>query len=241
MKNTKWFWGLIILGAGILLILSALGIGEEIGLLRVIGSALLLGISVESLVKSRFFLFPIPLALAVYLWRDTLGFADLNLTLLLIAAVVVGIGLSILFHKKQHHEFTFHGPEKWKDAGTSFGQTETQEILGENELINLEASFSEQIKYIHATNLKRANLSSNFAEMVVYFDQCQISEEGLTIHISGNFTEMVLNVPRAWAIENQVSVFAASVNTVNEKAVEGKAKVLLNGSINFGELKIVYI
>ena len=135
MKKTKWFWGFIILAAGILLVLSALGVGQEIGILRVLGSVLLLGISVESLVKSRFFLFPIPLALASYLWRGELGFPDLNLTLLLVAAVVVGIGLSILFHKKNHHEFSFHKEETWKEAGADFGKSGQQQVIDRKSVV----------------------------------------------------------------------------------------------------------
>lgn len=241
MKSHKWFWGLIILGAGALLLLSAFGIGEQFDFFRIVGSALLLGISIESLLKSRFFLFPIPLALAVYLWRVQLGFPNLNVTLLLAAAVVVGIGLSTIFHKKGQHEFVFKHHDGWKPAGTTMGSSETQEVLNDNEYVSLEANFSEQIKYIHSTNLKQANIASNFAEMVVYFDQCQISNEGLKINISGNFTEIVLNVPRAWKIDSQISIFAANVRGVNENVTEGKEKVTLTGSINFGDVKIVYI
>lgn len=240
MKKTKWFWGLIILAAGILLVLSALGIGQEIGILRVLGSVLLLGISIESLVKSRFFLFPIPLSLAAYLWRGELGYPDLNLTLLLVAAVVVGIGLSILFHKKSQHSFSFHKEENWKEAGTDFGKS-GQQVMNGNEFISIEANFSEQIKYVHAENLKKASIASNFAETVVYFDQCQVSEEGLQIQISGNFTEIVLHLPRAWRLENHISVFAATVTGADRLSADGQTKVIMSGNINFGEVKIVAI
>ncbi len=241
MKKTKWFWGLIILTAGVLLVLSALGVGQEIGLLRVLGSALLVGISIESLVRARFFLFPLPLALTAYLWRNELGFTEINLTLLLVAAVVVGIGLSILFRKKTHSEFKFHKEASWKNVGEASGPSGQQQVMSANEQVNIEANFSEQIKYVHADNLKKANISSNFAETVVYFDQCQVAEEGLVIHVSGNFTEIVLHVPSAWKLENQISVFAATVNGVDRMPPGGVTKVLLNGSINFGEVKIVPI
>lgn len=232
MKNHKWFWGLIVFGAGILLLLSALGIGEGFDLFRIIGSVLLFGISVESLIRSRFFLFPIPLALIVYLWRTPLGFAGLNITMLLVAAALLGIGLSIIFHKKSHREIVFKKSGEWK---------QTEEILSDNEFVTLESNFGEQIKYIHAGNLKQATINSNFAKMVVYFDQCKVSEEGLKINISGNFTEIVLHIPRAWSIENNVSIFAATITGLTEKGIDSLTKAVLSGSINFGEVKIVYI
>jgi len=241
MKNNKWFWGLIILGAGVMLLLSALGIGENYGLFRVIGTALLLGISIESLYKSRFFLFPIPLALALYIWRVQIGYTELNITLLLAAAVLLGIGLSIIFHKKTHHDFSFSNTGDWKKSNSFSDSKSTQEVLTDNELVNLEANFSKQIKYIHAGNLKQANISSNFAEMSVYFDQCKVHEEGLKINISGNFTEIALHVPRDWRIENHVSIFAATIKGLNEHTSNGTANVSLQGSVNFGELKIIYI
>ena len=62
----KVLWPVLILGSGILLLLKAFGIGEEFGTFRVIGSLILLGISLASLIRYQFFTFLVPLSLIAY-------------------------------------------------------------------------------------------------------------------------------------------------------------------------------
>lgn len=233
MKTSKLFWGLLVIGAGVLLLLYAFGLGAEYDVFKIIGSLLLLAVSVASLAKFRFVLFFIPLALIAYLWRVPLGIASLNIGLLLAAAALLGIGLSVLFRKRGHHHHA-----KTTEEG-EWGKTE--EILNENEFINIESNLGENIKYIHASNLKRVKIKSNFASTKVYFDQCQISSEGLEINISGNFSEVILNIPKEWSLDNRISAFAGAVTNLATRPAESKADVKLTGSVNFAELKILYV
>ena len=232
MKMRKVLWGLLIIGAGLMLLLNALGVGEEYDVVRIIGSCILLGIAVTSVAKFEWILFFIPLAVIAYLWRIQLGFADLNIGLLLGAAVLLGIGLSIIVHKRNHFKHVDVKHDEW-------GKTE--ETLNENESVSVDASLGEHIKYIHAGNLKKAQIKSNFASVKVYFDQCQVSSEGLQIIVNSNFSETVLNVPKGWTFDNQVNCFAGAVTNVSDKTADGGIHVLLTGSVNFAELKVNYI
>ena len=239
MKTSKILWGLLIVGCGILLLLYAFGIGEEYDAFRIIGSALLLGIAITNVAQLHFFLFTIPLSLIVYLWRTTLGLPeDTNVWLLLGAAALLGIGLETIFHKKQPCQVKVrHDGEEWKDV-TDW--KESSEVLTDNEFVNIESSFGEHTKYIHASNLKRVNIASNFSSVKIYFDQCQISSEGLRINVSSNFSGVVLSVPRDWSIVNHITTFAGSVSDQVSPAA-GEKRVELQGSVNFAEVKIIRV
>src|ERR1035437_2000206 len=93
MKRHSIFWGGILLGSGVLLVLYALGIGSQFALVPVIGSLLLLAVSISSFAELNFVFGLLPLPIIAYLWRDRLGIADMNLWLLLVAAFLLGIGL----------------------------------------------------------------------------------------------------------------------------------------------------
>ena len=233
MTLRKVLWGLLIVGCGVMLLLAAVGIDTEYDLFRIIGSVLLLGIAITNLAKLWFLLATIPVALIAYLWRSPLGFPDMDIKLLLAAAVVLGIGLSIIFRKRN-----FHVNINTKDDDH---QKLSEETLSDKEFVAIEASFGEYTKYVHADNLKKVNITSNFSNVKAYFDQCQINSEGLVIHVSGNFSGIVLTVPKSWAVENHISTFAASVNHVDDSGTAKDGKVVLRGSLNFAEVKIVHV
>lgn len=239
-KTGRIFWAILILGGGILLALSAVGIGLDSDPYRIVGSLLLLGVAVTSLVKVRFFFTVLPLAGIVYLWRDLIGFPDAKLWPLLGAGALIGIALSILFHRK--HEFPEFSIHRHGDDDDDDGMKEVaSENLDADESVTIEASFGEQTKYLHSDHLKRVNLNGNFAEVKVYFDECRLHPDGLTIHVSGSFCGIELMVPRVWAVENRISSFAAAVNDTGRETAPSQGKVTLVGSLNFAELKLVRV
>jgi hypothetical protein len=95
--------------------------------------------------------------------------------------------------------------------------------LNEDEFVTVEANFGEFTKYIHASNLKRVRLNCNASSMKIYFDQCQISPEGLEIVLNTNFSGVILHVPRSWTIDNQLAVTAGAVNGPLQPGATGQA------------------
>ncbi|NLW11085.1 MAG: hypothetical protein GX028_03615 [Clostridiaceae bacterium] len=231
MKTDKVLWGLLFLGGGIVLLLAALGIGMEFELMKVISSILLLGIALTSFIRFRFFLSMVPLAFVVYIWKEQLGLENVNLWLLILASVVLSIGLSIIFQRKHHFRSHKHS-DTW---------SETKEVINDDEYVTIDSSFGEQTKYVHASNLKQVNIGGHFSTQKIFFDQCQISPEGLKIDISANFCEITINMPREWRIVNKVNVFAGSVKESDTLSADVRTPVELRGSVSFAEVDINYI
>jgi hypothetical protein len=253
MKSTnriagRIFWAILILGGAVLLTLSALGIGLESSPVKILGSLLLVGVAVSSAVKLRFFFAALPLAGIAAIWRAELGYPDMNVWLVLGAGALLGIALSILFHRKHDWKSHLHvhgdaddddddSCEGCKDVTGSAGRSST-ETLDADETVDIESRFGEQTKYIHSEHLKRVTLSASFAEVKAYFDQCKVHPDGLTIHVSGNFCGIELSLPKDWAVENRISVFAGAVNESGRETAPSAGKVTLVGSLNFGEIKV---
>ena len=245
MKNHSIFWGIILLGGGAILVLNALGIGAAFQLVPMLGSLLLLAISVVSFARLNFVTGLLPLPIITYLWRDQLGIHDMNLWMLLLAALLLGIGLSSIFwrFKKKRFEGRCHSghhgrhgdwsSEEWPSGGTI---TSTDD----SEYVDVDSSFGEQVKYVRSENLKKVKIDSNFSSVKVYFDQCKVSPEGAVINVDCNFSGVVLYVPRTWNLTNQIHVFAGSVDGATISSGE-LTPVTLIGNVNFGNVKIVYL
>lgn len=246
MRKHSIFWGIILLGGGVLLLLNALGIGTQFELVPMLGSILLLAISVVSLVQLNFVMGFLPLSVIAYLWRDNIGLPDKNIWLVFVAALLLGIGLSSIFWKAKKARFAgrHRRGDKWgsgdKCGHGDWSSAGTVTSSEDGEFVNVDSNFGEHVKYVRSTNLKKVKIDGNFSSIKVYFDQCQISPEGATIYVDCNFAGVILYVPRTWNLDNQMHVFAGSVDGITLSTGD-YTTVALIGEVHFGEVKIVYI
>ena len=100
--------------------------------------------------------------------------------------------------------------------------------------------FGSTTKYIRSKNLMRADLSSSFGEMSVFFDGAVPQENKVTIDCHVAFGQMNIFIPKEWKILNKVSVTLgdcqdrASAGDFNDDAIQ----CTITGSVSFGELQI---
>ena len=237
MKRHSIFWGVIVIAGGVLLLLNALGIGSSFDLVPALGSLVLLAVSIASFAELNFVFGLLPLSVITFLWRDKIGIPDLQLWPILLAALLLGIGLSIIFGRFKKHKF-----EKcWE--GHSHGEFTTSESItsgDENEFVNIESTFGEATKYIRSSNLKKVSIESSFSTTKVYFDQCQLSPEGASIYVDCNFASVILYIPRTWNIDNQAHAAFGSVDGASMSSGDF-VKVTLIGEVHFGSVMINYI
>ena len=243
MRKHSIFWAILLLGGGALLVIHALGLGTGIGLFATIASLLLLAVSVMSFVDLNFTMALLPFPIIAYLWRDTIGFPNMNIWYLLLAALLVGIGLDTIFWRAKRKRFSERHPGHWKhtDRCDSNGEW-TGSITSEDDSDNIvvETSFGEQVKYVRSQNLKSARILNRFGSCKVYFDQCSTSPEGFELYIDNSFGAIVCYVPRNWNIDNQAKVFAGAVEGATMTAVDG-IKIRLTGNVSFGDCKFISV
>lgn len=240
MRKHSIFWAIVLLGCGVLLLLNSLNIGiGGMPTLEIVGSALLLAISISSLVELNFFFGLLPLSVILYLWRDYVGVPDMRLWPVMLGAGLLGIGLSMIFGRfrkngKKWFQFHAHSPNgDWAPTGAV---TSTDE----NERVVVESSFGEHVKYVRSSNLKSVKADANFSSIKIYFDQCTISPEGVQIEVEANFAGVFLYIPRKWNIDNRIKVFAGAVEGASNPSGD-YTTVLLTGECNFASVKIIYL
>ncbi len=109
--TNRIFWGVVLIGAAVLLILNGLGVdlGYGVGVWRIIGGVLCLACIVDRIAEARFTETIIPLAFLFLIFEPTIAHAigrpDDNLNLIptwtvILAAILLTIGLKVIFREK---------------------------------------------------------------------------------------------------------------------------------------------
>lgn len=220
MNKKNIFWGLIILGGGILVLLFALGIGESSDLFRAIASMILAAIAISCLIKLYFVPGLMAPAAIAYLWRDWLGISDVRLWHLLLGSALLGMGLSVIFWNKRRRHM-----ESWNTGcghHVHVNISDNGESSEENgEYVTVEATFSESVKYVRSENFKGANIHAKFGAAKVFFEGCTVSPEGAIIHLDVNFAGVEIYIPRTWNVDNQTRAFFGAADGLSSPSGEG--------------------
>jgi hypothetical protein len=263
------FWGLFFLAAGGTVILNLLGLLEGINLFSLLLCIILLAIFIQSLYHLNWFGVFIPLAVAAGIFAEPLGISDtVSLVPLLVAAVLLSVGFSILFkghgrfipyvgiHGHNHRGY-YGGRRINKDSGNdengggdgdsceSYSDDNKYDKVvssNEGEVVYANTSFGTKVRYINSKILHRAVLDCSFGDMKVYFDNARISGDSAEIQVNVSFGNLDVYIPDSWTLIDAMDITMGAATERNpERARQGNVKVTLIGDVTFGNLSIFYV
>ena len=111
----------------------------------------------------------------------------------------------------------------------------------ENGYVMYSMRFGSATKYVRTPNLSKADLSSSFGQMSVFFDGAQVPSGKVYINCQVSFGELDLYIPRDWKVENRVSVALGDCDDktgYTEITGENQVVCVIDGSVSFGELEL---
>lgn len=106
MKFENVFWGILLVLTAVLIIVSQVVSFGSIGVWSILTTVFLLAVIVSSMVRLEFFGIFVPCAFLYMIYAEPFDLPTIQLWVLLIAAVLVGAGCSLIFKKKKK-ETTF--------------------------------------------------------------------------------------------------------------------------------------
>lgn len=236
MKNKNWFWGLFFLLSAVFVIASQTGSFGQIGFLSILATVLLAAIIIRSLADLNFYGVFIPLGLLYLIYWQPLALIYISPWLLLLAAVLAGIGFSFFFHKHPHKAVCSCS----HDEIEHFNQT-SENIDDNNPYAKV--TFGSSSKYLHADCLKSGQFIASFGALEVFFDQAQLSPEGAEIFLDCSFGSIKLYVPKHWRVLDNLHASLGGVDndTRLSQPNENSPRLTLTGSVQLGGIEIQYI
>lgn len=232
MKKKDLFWGLLFIFAALLIILNGFGIFPGISMFEIITTVILVGVMIKSMKHINFWGVLFPLAFLCILYADEWGIRDLTPWPVLLTALLLSIGLSLIFKKPAFRKYPFHGKHDFQ-----------RQIIDEQDtnVVTCSSSFGESMKYVNTENFEQANIKCSFGASKVYFDNAQIPSGKADIYLDVSFGEAELFFPKTWRVVNHAQVFLGGIEEKNQSNGSDAPVVTIQGNVSFGAVQIIYV
>lgn len=228
MKKRSVFWGILFIIASILLISTNLkGFDLRSGF-NIVVSIILIGILIESIIRINFFGIIFPIAFIYMMYQDKFKLYKLNDIVIFLAALLLSIGLSIIFKRGSFIKMDiFKHKEKIR--------------LEEEYDVDSKVHFSGAITYV-TNKFKTGYLESSFGGVKVYFDKDSIVDGEATYEINSLCSGVELYVPNEWRIVNGMNNILSGIGEEGRNRSSECSYILrLTGTLKFSGVTIKYI
>lgn len=223
----KIFWGLFFILAAAFLILDQVMLDINLSLFNIFSLLILIPMFIQSIIKLNFGPAMFAFGFLAIIFKEYIYLAEVSNWTIFLAAMLLGIGLEMLFGKKR-----FKKKMKFNyNSGNSFG--ETIEYNDESH-IDMQVTFGSGIRYIDSPDFQSANLDCTFGSIQMYFDNASIVGDSATITVNANFAGVELYIPKEWQVINKIDSTLSGVD-INRNCTTRTAekKIYLEGSVNF--------
>lgn len=236
MKMKRVMWGLLLVLGALVLVFGKLGYFGEIKVWSLLFSGAFGVIAIMNLFKLEFAGVFFPLAFIGIIYDEELGITSITPWVILIAALLLSIGFSMIFHRNKKHYYDYKKDYKDYDE-------KDFEIINEKDESNVFCStkFGASAKYINTDEFKQAELNCSFGAMKVYFDNAVMTGDSAIVKIEASFCGVELYVPKEWEVEDRLNVSLAGVTEKNKNQPNGRSKLILIGSVSLAGVDIIYV
>ena len=262
------FWSLLFIVAAVVLVMNQLGFWEGLGefsVWRLLFAALAFVCGVKSLFSWNAAGVFFSAAFIGIIYAKPLGIEALSLWTLLLAALLLSIGFSMLLKgpRKRYYQKKYgdkygnfngayvngaymngsqgHASDKMggHDYNASQACKDQEEVVSDT--VCASTAFGSSVKYINSGNLKNVNLQCSFGAMKVYFDKAIIQNGIADVWVDVSFAGVELYVPRAWKVVNNVDLSLAGMDEKNRNEAAGDTVLRISGKASFSGITIIYI
>lgn len=232
--------GLTLIVIAVAMMGSAMGLIPNVPWFRLLISIIFVAGAIKSLLKLDFFGTLFSASIVAWIFEEELKIEHLAPFPLVVAAILLGIGLNMIFKRRQR--LVTIG---YEDGHGRYVEGNVDEVRKEEwqdgRTVVLENLFNSTSKYVNSTSFSSAKLENTFGSANVYFDNATVYNGEATIDLENSFGKMNIYLPSKWRAQiHQESAFG-HVRIYGEPNRDMAAPlVIINAESNFGELNIFF-
>lgn len=249
LRNKNWFWGTFFILGAILLGASQLNlISYHFSFWSILATLFLAGTFIESVIMRSIGGTLFSLAFLGILYATPLGITQLVPWTILGIALLLTVGLSIIFHPHRrwverqqweswhHHSHPYH---HHGGQGVQGREVDEETISDDQTEVNIDSRMSSSVRYIQSNNLQRVNIYAYATGLKVYFDKTIVDGE-LTVNIDAHLSGVDLYFPHTWQVVNNIEAFLGGVSQEAD-ITDSPVKVYLNGDAALSGVNVHYL
>jgi len=242
MRVEKKFWGVFCIAAAILVIVNKLGYFTGINVRSLLFTVILVPIVVSGFLRRNYFNLCLGIAFLLIVYAKPLNITVLVPWTILSAALLLGIGLSILLPSEHGWTGRFHSHHAggFKGHGGNYEKNETVDHVDGND-VNCYVSMAGSCKYLHSDCLKSGRFDCSLGYLKVYFDNVRLHPDGAEINVSCLLGNTELFIPANWPVIVNIDCVMGNVNEHTRIEVFDGPALTITGKVHLGNLEIVYI
>lgn len=249
MRNRNGiFWGIFLLLSAAILVVSQLHIlTYTFSFWTIVATIFLVAVLIKSLVY-----FTIPgtvfsLAFLAILYAKPLGITALVPWTILGAALLISIGLSLIFRPwlaKHRPWMSYHKDFSKGHHGqfVNFDYNSDPDVKTVDAPdVNVDVKMGSSIRYVRSSDFHDAQINVTMGDAKVYFENVGVNDTAtINVHVSlGNIN---LYVPSTWNIVKEVDSSMGNINEVGLSNVNSDSPIVyVSGTVSMANLKISYI
>jgi len=237
-RSSNFFWGILLLAAAAFVLINQFNGFTSFGTGRIIAAILALVFFVQCIANVNFAALPIPLAVWYFVFQPRCDLPYIQPKILVFAAVLAVIGLSILLPRRYKH----HNHGEYSRSGDHHPQMRTDYgNYDNNPVINV--NFGSLSRRLHADGLKTVQLQCNFGALEIFFDQVDINPDGAEVMLNCSFGAIKLFIPKHWHVIDRIKCSLGSVDIDKSFTApeEYAPQLTLSGSVSLGGIEIRFL
>lgn len=268
-RYAKLFWGLLLILMGIFLVISKMGLVTGISIWSVFFTIIFAALLIRGLIKRNFFSIFFSIAFLCIIYDDQLQITALTPWTVLLAALLLSIGMEILFNNNRNcyvkflHNDAFDGTDRdnsnegvhvginleidddnekdESDEKASHTRWRAEESSTYGEKVFQSNTFSNISKYINPETFEKGQFTNSFGSMNIFFENVPTQKKEGYVNVTNSFGEINIYVPSSWLVNMMIEDTFGSSSSVKGHP-DGSRTFLLhvNGDNSFGEVHVIY-
>lgn len=249
MRNRNGiFWGLFLLLSAAILVVSQMHlITYTFSFWTIVATIFLVAVLIKSLVYFSIAGSVFSLAFLAILFAKPLGITALVPWTVLGAALLISIGLSMIFRpllvkhrpwmRRSYYKKQWNGGER-----VSFDRKVDPDVetVAESD-INVYVKMGSSIRYVKSDDFKRADIDVTMGDAKVYFDNVTVTDTAI-INVNASLSGVELYVPKNWNVIKEMNSNLGGVTEVGFADVTADSPTItVRGLVSLSGLKISYV
>lgn len=261
------FWGVLIIAATILWMLSELGYLCNIKTSHIVFSILWGAWLIKGITQRKTFVIFMSTAFLAIVWDKELGIEAITPWPVIVAAILLTIGFSFIFkgskRKEWEHKYSYNFnkhdnnyQKKFSESNgnlendnnttngtnTKYGTSHPHENHADGEHVYHMNRFSGAEKYIDSQNLKSVEIINKAGGMEVYLDNAKAAGDKVYMRIECIAGGMEIYIPRNWKVENNIDCFVGGVEEpLGVDMAVNDVTLIISGTVRAGGVEIIRV